>query len=62
MVARCFKLIFNFHSCTNFKYIGDPVDGIRYKMGEYKKQFSRVVSLDLKPTDEELEKQAKVTL
>ena len=44
-----YALIFHiFHSCTGIKVIGDPVDGIRYKQGDYDINLKRVISLELK--------------
>ena len=35
------------YSCTSIRVIGDPVDGIRYKQGEYDLNNKRVVSMEL---------------
>ena len=33
-------------SCTGIKYIGDPVDGIRFKSGQYKRDRLKNISFD----------------
>ena len=33
-------------SCTGIKYIGDPVDGIRFKSGQYRRDRLKNISFD----------------
>ena len=40
-------------SCTGIKYIGDPVDGIRFKSGQYRKDRLKNISFDLSQEDPE---------
>ena len=40
-------------SCTGIKYIGDPVDGIRFKSGQYRKDRMKNISFDLSQEDPE---------
>ena len=40
-------------SCTGIKYIGDPVDGIRFKSGQYRKDRLKNISFNLSQEDPE---------
>ena len=55
MSSVCGFHLFFFFSCTGIKYIGDPVDGIRFKMGQYKKDRLKHISVDLSQDDPESE-------